>query len=141
MSANNGIYILETIHPANQDWREYRVVHAGAIENIYFEKKGREYDEPTNFGLWEVFGRSRVTNNELQALKIASRMADKVISDCGILEYGISTIRVNRIFPENGFRIKKGFCPDCNIETDFCNCGLGLECGCCVCDNFWHDPE
>lgn len=93
MSADNGIYILKT---PSQDGFEFRVTHAQAIENIYWDKTAPDNYDP-NGNPEEVinyFGKCKVFTNSIDALKFAQDKADKILSDdfCPILEYGISQI-------------------------------------------------
>lgn len=84
MSADNGIFILQTYGP------EYRVVHAQAIENVY-----GKFDETTNHWkgdpetLLSYFGKSKVFTDVVEAYDYAENMS----KDYEFLEYGISLIR------------------------------------------------
>jgi len=82
MSADNGIYILQT-----KDG--YRVVHAQAIENIY---------DGDGFNLQAVadyFGKSNVLVTEQEAWGEAKILYDEIMNDdyCPILEYGVQFIK------------------------------------------------
>ena len=103
MSADNGIYILETLAP-NNDGKEYRVVHAQAIENIFYFDPERGYtqgDEGDDMELVLYFGGSEVFYNEEAAWNKAREIADEIENDDwgGYLEYGMSAIRLNKVFP------------------------------------------
>ena len=81
MSADNGIYILQTLDG-------YRVVHAQAIENIY---------EGEGFNLKvvaEYWGRSNLLKNEIEAWEEAQQLYDEIMDDdyCPIVEYGVQFI-------------------------------------------------
>lgn len=82
MSADNGIYILQT-----RDG--YRVVHAHAIENIY---DGKLIDLQT---LVNYFGRCNVLRTEQEAWGEAKILYDEIMDDdfCPIIEYGVQFIK------------------------------------------------
>jgi hypothetical protein len=93
MSADNTIVILKTPSP---DGFEFRVTHAQAIDNIYWDETAPDNYNP-NGNPKEVvnyFGKCNVFTNSIDALKFAQEKADKILSDdfCPILEYGISQI-------------------------------------------------
>lgn len=97
MSADNGIYILQT--PTGSvlcpKVFEYRVVHAQAIDNIYWQHtKGNPKQVVSYFGKCEVF------TNEGEARKLAFKMEEEVLNDdfCPVLEYGINTITLPHPF-------------------------------------------
>ena len=89
MSADNGIYILEC-----KD--QYRVIHAQAIENLYWTfldgMKTTDHLIPTR--IVEMYGKSKYTRNKDIARNIAFSMAERT----PILEYGISTIKTNKFW-------------------------------------------
>ncbi len=95
MSADNGIYILET--PIGFE-KEYRVAHCQAIENICY---GNDNGNP----MWVVrlFGNSKVFHEKRDALLEADNQAE----NAPILEYGISTIRLPFAFYDYENRIPK----------------------------------
>ena len=90
MSADNGIYILQT-----KDG--YRVVHAQAIENIY--RDGRFHLQ----SVVNYFGRCNVLITEQEAWGEAKILYNEIMNDdyCPILEYGVSFIKgmENQEFP------------------------------------------
>ena len=96
MSADNGIYILKT-----KD--QYRIIHAQAIENIYWEHDNR-YAYYSNCGtnrlvpsrVVEFWGNSKYTKDEAIAFKVAHAMLNKIERNCGICEYGIRTFTYNK---------------------------------------------
>jgi hypothetical protein len=123
MSADNGIYILQT-----KD--EFRVIEAQAIENLYWwpkfccinqeikEDKNKEgfdieickycgtkidYEERSEINpkvLKDYFGESKVFKTREEVLDKAFRMEEEILqSECPIIEYGISWI--------NGWEDKK----------------------------------
>ena len=97
VSADNGIYILKT-----KD--QYRVIHAQAIENIYWshiDRKMRRY--PVSTRLVEYFGSTRYTRNLDKVMKVASAMS----KDYGTLEYGIQVISVDKTWKRIVHEAKK----------------------------------
>ena len=83
MSADNGIYI----HKFRNGWK---VCHAQAIENIYFEADKSGYNRKY---LYEYFKRSPLFKTKLKAVKHAWKLHEDIIkSDFPILEYGISEV-------------------------------------------------
>jgi len=81
MSADNGIYILQTIDG-------FRVVHVQAIENIY------DGDGFNLEAVAEYFGRSNILKNEVEAWEEAQILYDEIMNDdyCPIIEYGVQFI-------------------------------------------------
>ena len=99
ISSDNGIYILKSPEE-NKDGFDYRVTHAQAIENIYWnEETGEESNEAQPKSLVDYFGECEVYTEE-GARKEAFRMEKEILSDdfCPILEYGINTIEVPHSF-------------------------------------------
>lgn len=116
MSADNGIYILQTLDG-------YRVVHAQAIENIYWWEtwtccgnpvpghdvvKGdfclhcghslptHELREEINpQAIADYFGKSNVLKTEQEAWAEAQQLYDEIMNDdfCPIVEYGVQFIK------------------------------------------------
>lgn len=84
MSADNGIYILES-----KDG--FRVIHSQAIENIYFwetmpgEKLNPKY-------LKQYFGEAKVFKTRDEAWLEARRIYDEIMGEGFPLEYGINII-------------------------------------------------
>jgi hypothetical protein len=93
MSADNGIYILET---DTDNGREYRVTSAQCIESIYCDLEDGRGCDVTDSGMIEEWGDSEVFNTETKALKYAEELANTI----DWLEYGICFIRVDRKFPQ-----------------------------------------
>lgn len=90
MSADNGIYI---------GWfgdKEFRVIHAQAIDNVYYPN-GENAIEIVNY-----FKDAAVFDTFSDALKEALRMENEDFKEDGffILEYGISTLRFSKPFSE-----------------------------------------
>lgn len=93
MSADNGIYILQT---NGENGFEYRVAHLQAIENLY-------YSDPSGdeIYMWLFFRNApRFFTKEL-ALLCAQELETEILNDdfCPILEYGVSILEVNKKFP------------------------------------------
>ena len=93
MSADNGVYILKT--PDGKNGFEYRVVHAQAIDNIYWEHPDGNPEQVVNY-----FGKCQVFKNGSDAFNKANDLVKEIISDefCPILEYGVSQISLPHIF-------------------------------------------
>ena len=92
MSADNGIYILKT-----KD--QYRVTHAQAIENIYWEYDSRYacyINERTNklvpTRVVEYWGGCKYTRSAEKAQQIAESMLRRI----GFVEYGIRIFTYNK---------------------------------------------
>jgi|SRR5947207_5441905 len=138
MSADNGIYILETNGQIVEDMKEYRVIEAQAIENIEYDKnapdpmalrpnyEGGEYhsvyeyrpDDAAHTAYREAYrkkyhssdpdvlianareywGKAVVFYKKEDALAYAAVMEQKIEELGYPLEYGISFIRIPRIF-------------------------------------------
>jgi hypothetical protein len=98
MSADNGVYILETKDKfkriGENSWKNmfgkdivaYRVAHAVSIDNFEWYKE----NELHNLGLWmnEMFGESPIFYNKEEARKYAFKKHD----DLGYTEYGVCDI-------------------------------------------------
>lgn len=98
MSADNGIYILESEGP------EWRVIEAQAIDNIRWNEDSGQ-TEPGYFNMKEVegyFGNAEVFLSSKDADKEAFRLEREIaVSACPVLEYGISNIRLPGKFPKH----------------------------------------
>jgi len=96
MSADNGIYILET---PDGNVFEYRVAHCQAIENLtYAEQNGDpEY-------VVRLFGDSEVFYDKTSALIAADKQAQEIM-EWAPLEYGISTISLPHKFSKYVMRL------------------------------------
>jgi hypothetical protein len=96
MSADNGIYILETLAP-NGMGTEYRVKHQLAVENVDWDNDINDYTEDHKVRIenaremWkdcEVFTETKNANKE----------AKKIQDEIGWTEYGICLITIPEIF-------------------------------------------
>lgn len=104
MSADNGIYILQSPVEGVKDKFEYRVRDCQAIDNIdenftsYIIYDGVEYKSHL---LYEVmlFGKSIVYSRKEDAMIAASKLEDAYHVNELPLEYGIRTIRRQHPFP------------------------------------------
>lgn len=138
MSADNGIYILETNAAPNgklNGEKEYRVKHLQVIDNIRYDenapkpikpegshKSYNEYDpkDETHCNYQrayrikfynddpdvhirnarDMWKDCKVFNNKVNAMQCACNIEKQIMGDnmCPILEYGISFIRIDRVF-------------------------------------------
>lgn len=99
MSADNGIYILKSPKD-NGDGFEFRVTHAQAIENIYWNPDANEEGPDVNpKSLIDYFGECELLT-EQDAQDKALAIEKEILDDdfCPILEYGINTLEVPRSF-------------------------------------------
>lgn len=85
MSADNGIYILKT-----KD--QYRVIHAQAIENLYYSHINPYNRELVPTRIIEHYGDCRYTRDFDKAMKVATAMERR----SGCTEYGIKIFHVNK---------------------------------------------
>jgi hypothetical protein len=104
MSADNGIYILESISPLSNDnddpTHEYRVIEAQAIDNIFYHPDSGPEDTPYHPHLVQYFNQSQIYQTKDEAYTEAQKMYDRIMDDdYGIIEYGISEIHIREIFP------------------------------------------
>ena len=100
MSADNGIYILQA-----KDG--YRVVHAQAIENLWWWDDGTE-DKRWKLNpkyIFDYFGNCKVLKSRQEALAEATKIYDELMkSEMPIVEYGIQSIDgwEDKEFPTRG---------------------------------------
>jgi len=101
MSADNTIAILHT-----KDG--YRIAHAQAIENIYYQCNRKGDPQFNARQLWLYFSNCKVFTTMEEAWKEAQRIYDEIMNDdfCPIVEYGI------QIFGDGTFEFPKE-CPPC----------------------------
>lgn len=100
MSADNGVYILET-NIKDSFEKEYRVAHATAVENIEWSDKIYD-DKEITFGdcyLVLLFGCSKIYNKKDSQIEAFQIYEDIIRSDFPICEYGISVIVLDKEFP------------------------------------------
>ena len=118
MSADNGIYILEA-----KDG--YRVIHAQAIENLWWWKEDDDFRPEINPAvLYDYFHEAEVLTDKLAALAKAEAMYSTIMnSDFPMVEYGI------------------GFIPGWDNTKDFPVSGKDLACALCDCWPGKHDCE
>lgn len=87
MSADNGVYILKT----SKD-HQYRVVHAGAIDNIYYDELNKcDSENMCPLSLLQYFGECKFTYSKDMALRIANG----ILRGLSVCEYGIQFIESN----------------------------------------------
>lgn len=75
MSADNGIYVLET---TGENGQEYRIAYSHAIDNIYgdFDPETNHWVGNTNF-MDHVFGQSKVYYDIVEAMDEAEKLAEQ----------------------------------------------------------------
>lgn len=99
MSADNGIYVLET---GAGDKKEYRVRELQAIENLEFDPTvGKEVGSPDVRikNARRMWSGCDVFPTEDAALEEAERQFKEILkSDYPVLKYGINVIRIERDF-------------------------------------------
>jgi hypothetical protein len=88
MSADNGVYILKSPVVMSDPYRECRVLHCSAIDNI------RDGDGWNLAVIWEMFGQC-----EPLPLEAARNKAFELLNKLPVCEYGIREINMNRPFP------------------------------------------
>ena len=106
MSADNGVYILETKGP------EYRVAHLQAVDNVYYSWSTADDgttngDEVDDQDIWimnarEMWFGAPVFTDEDEAWRAARELHDKI----DYTEYGISKIEIDRVFNVPGFSVE-----------------------------------
>lgn len=95
MSADNGIYILES---PGENGDEYRVISATAIENITYEPNRQGFNIEM---LRNYFGRAKVFGNMVEATDEAWRLYNEIMEGpIPVIEYGISKIVLPFPFPK-----------------------------------------
>ena len=102
MSADNGIYILQTM--GKQGGFEYRVSHCQNIEDIHWNDK--QHCHMSGYLNSEIvqqrFGHSKVYTDKQSALNKAHEIYDEIMQDdfCQVVEYGIQILDYgNFMFP------------------------------------------
>ena len=104
MSADNGVYILET-NTKEHNRKEYRVRHLQAVENVGWDDNKQEPDKNYCGGYTDdpditiknarkMWSGCQVFYSEENALKEAWKM----LKDLDVCEYGICRIQIDRIF-------------------------------------------
>ncbi len=93
MSADNGIYILESPAKNNHNLPEYRIVETTNIDDIWYEPNYGLFNGET---LIAYFGKCKVFDNVLEANEEAVRIE----KECMFTQYGINYITMNRGFPQ-----------------------------------------
>ena len=98
MSADNGVYILETVRLTRNGYQpEYRVAHLGAIDNIEYDENIKDYTDDDNIRIVnarEMFSSSHVFADRDEA----AAYAESLHSELGWTEYGICFITIDREF-------------------------------------------
>jgi hypothetical protein len=96
MSADNGIYILVTKGVVGTALYEYRVVEAGAIENIFAEDK--HFDAKIGWNTQQIknyFGKCQVFFDDFTPMKYAFNIE----KETGWTEYGINYLSQFKEYP------------------------------------------
>lgn len=102
MSADNGIYILETNSPLGG--KEYRVKELQAIENLHYKNVNGKWieDHSTETEIQnarEMFNNCKVYNNLMEVEQEAERLLLEIEQRyIGICEYGIGCISIPEVF-------------------------------------------
>jgi hypothetical protein len=104
MSADNGVYILESV--AADGGSEFRVAHAQAIENANYIPPGFSPDRDRQFWnleyTWAIWHRSPVFQDKDTVMQRALEMEDEL----DICEYGVCHEYMPRPFPTNDEAMK-----------------------------------
>jgi hypothetical protein len=100
VSADNGIYILET---GTGPSREYRVKHLQAVEDLMWDEGIGDYSENADIHIEnarKMWADCTVITSRREAFQEAQKLFDEIMQDdfCPIVEYGIQTIPVPRDF-------------------------------------------
>lgn len=95
MSADNGIYILETNH--KEGGHEYRVAHQQAIDNLSWSEETASDTEDENIHIKNARGMFSDSPVFIDG-SLAWEFANNLSKEYEILEYGIQQIKINRIF-------------------------------------------
>jgi hypothetical protein len=93
MSADNGVYILASRGPKKRRGytKEYRVVHAQAIDNITWQPDypaGNGESELNQKYVLLIFGNARVFTDRRIAEGYAQCLYDELVGDDYVVEYG-----------------------------------------------------
>jgi len=113
MSADSGIYILETPTVNGSTEKEFRIVHATAIDNLDYEVPVGSDLNPEE--VIKYFGRSSVFSNSTDAMTKAKTIYDEIMSSpYPVIEYGISFIKGR--FPFSEYKRLAAFHRGENIE-------------------------
>ncbi len=97
MPADNCITILKS--PDDNGNFQFRVAHAQAIENIYYDEGLQRQDKAQDSRLKDYFGQCRIHLNLDDALATASSLYVKITGYGAQVEYGIQIIEIDRPFP------------------------------------------
>lgn len=94
MSADNGIYVLETKGP------EFRVAHLQAIDNLTWDDEKKDHNNDPDVAIKNarsMFGRAKKFKDKESAILYAHKQAEEIVED-GPLEYGVCSISIDRKF-------------------------------------------
>jgi hypothetical protein len=101
VSADNGVYILETLVDVSGSIREYRVTEMGAVDNVYYDED--DECDTQDQDVWiknarQMWGHCKVFKTQEEALDEAFRIAKEIEDEGDFTEYGICTISLARVF-------------------------------------------
>ena len=97
MSADNGVYILETLKKDKPNTFEFRVAHLQAVENVDWDQKQKcetEDDQIRIKNARKMWKNCKIFTSKKDALTFASDVLDELM----ICEYGISFVTINEVF-------------------------------------------
>lgn len=95
MSADNGIYVLET-NTETAGKTEFRVSHLQAIDDYRWDHIKNDYTEDEDVHIFNA--RRMWTGPVYKNREDAMKYAQELSGEFAILEYGITSIRINRVF-------------------------------------------
>ena len=101
MSADNGIYVLQTPSSWTATGMEYRVAELQAAGNYQWDDAMRKYTSCERVQIKnarEMWARTPVFDDQTEALAYAHKLADQ----CDILEYGVNIIYIDKEFSIGG---------------------------------------
>lgn len=104
MSADNGIYVLET-NTETAGVTEFRVSHLQAIDNIAWDCLKHECTDDEDVRIFNA--RRMWTGPVYKNREDAMKYAQELSGEFDILEYGISSIRINRDFGNSGHALRQ----------------------------------
>lgn len=95
MSADNGIYILET-NTEKEGVTEFHVSHLQAVDNYTWDHINNGHTENEDVHIFNA--RRMWTGPVYKNREDAEKYAQELSGEFDILEYGIISIRINRVF-------------------------------------------
>lgn len=104
MSADNGIYILET-DTETKGVTEFRVSHLQSIDNYRWDHVNNDYTDNEDVHIFNA--RRMWTGPVYKNREDANNYAQEIAGEYDILEYGIISIRINRDFGNSGHALRE----------------------------------